>query len=102
MDNTKTSSQDSDWLYEISSEKKLLDFNFKEIWRYKDLLILFVKRDIVTVYKQTVLGPLWFLIQPLFTSVIFTLVFNNVANIQTGAVPSFLFNLAGIDRKSVV
>ena len=96
MDNTKTSSQDSDWLYEISSEKKLLDFNFKEIWRYKDLLILFVKRDIVTVYKQTVLGPLWFLIQPLFTSVIFTLVFNNVANIQTGAVPSFLFNLAGI------
>jgi lipopolysaccharide transport system permease protein len=59
-------------------------------------LILFVKRDIVTVYKQTILGPLWFLIQPLFTSIIFTLVFNNVANIQTGTVPSFLFNLAGI------
>lgn len=89
-------SQSNEWLYEINSEKSLFDFNFKEIWRYKDLLFLFVKRDIVTVYKQTILGPLWFLIQPLFTSVIFTLVFNNVANIQTGAVPSFLFNLAGI------
>jgi len=88
--------QTDEWLYEINSEKSLFDFNFKEIWRYKDLLFLFVKRDIVTVYKQTVLGPLWFLIQPLFTSVIFTLVFNNVANIQTGTVPSFLFNLAGI------
>ncbi|MGM0635458.1 MAG: ABC transporter permease [Bacteroidota bacterium] len=89
-------SQSKDWLYEINSEKSLFDFNFKEIWRYKDLLFLFVKRDIVTVYKQTVLGPLWFLIQPLFTSVIFTLVFNNVASIQTGTVPNFLFNLAGI------
>jgi len=59
MNSTKTSSQDSDWLYEIKAEKKLLDFNFKEIWRYRDLLVLFVKRDIVTVYKQTILGPLW-------------------------------------------
>jgi len=58
MNSTKTSSQDSDWLYEIKAEKKLLDFNFKEIWRYRDLLVLFVKRDIVTVYKQTILGPL--------------------------------------------
>jgi len=95
--NKKTSSlNNADWLYEIKAEKKLLDFNFKEIWRYKDLLILFVKRDIVTVYKQTILGPLWFLIQPLFTSVIFTLIFNNVANVSTGTVPNFLFNLAGI------
>ena len=84
------------WLYEISSKKKLFDLNLKEIWRYKDLLILFVKRDIVTVYKQTILGPLWYLIQPLFTSVVFTLVFNNLGNIQTGGVPPFLFNLAGI------
>lgn len=58
--------------------------------------MLFVKRDIVTVYKQTVLGPLWFFIQPLFTSVIFTLIFNNMGNISTGGVPPFLFNLAGI------
>jgi lipopolysaccharide transport system permease protein len=86
----------NDWLYEISPKRKLIELNFKEIWDYRDLLILFVKRDIVTVYKQTVLGPLWYFIQPLFTSVIFTLVFNNIANIPTGKVPPFLFNLAGI------
>ena len=85
------------WLYEISSKHKLIDLNFKEIWRYRDLVVLFVKRDITTVYKQTILGPLWYVIQPLFTSVIFTLIFNNLANIPTGeGVPSFLFNLAGI------
>jgi len=90
-------SQPSDqWLYTISSKKKLIDFNFKEIWQYRDLLLLFVKRDIVTVYKQTILGPLWYIIQPLFTSVIFTLVFNNLGQINTGQVPPFLFNLAGI------
>jgi len=87
---------DETWLYEISSKHKLIDLNFKEIWRYRDLLVLFVKRDITTVYKQTVLGPLWFFIQPLFTSVIFTLVFNNIASISTGSVPPFLFNLTGI------
>ncbi|MBU2919808.1 ABC transporter permease [Winogradskyella psychrotolerans] len=85
------------WLYVISSKKKLLDLNFKEIWNYRDLLFLFVKRDIITLYKQTVLGPLWYLIQPLFTSLIFTLIFNNLADIPTGeGVPNFLFNLAGI------
>ncbi|MEH1008496.1 ABC transporter permease [Winogradskyella sp. ECml5-4] len=88
--------KDSPWLYTISSKHKLIDLNFKEIWRYKDLLLLFVKRDIVTVYKQTILGPLWYLIQPLFTSVIFTLIFNNLGNISTGGMPPFLFNLAGI------
>lgn len=87
---------DDSWLYTISSQRKLIDFNFKEIWRYRDLLILFVKRDIVTVYKQTILGPLWYIIQPLLTSVIFTLIFNNLGNIKTDGVPPFLFNLAGI------
>lgn len=89
-------SEKSDWLYEIKPKGKFIDLNFKEIWRYRDLLVLFVKRDIVTVYKQTVLGPLWFLIQPLFTSVVFTLVFNNIGTIDTGLVPNFLFNLIGI------
>lgn len=84
------------WLTEITPKTKLIDFNFKEIWQYRDLLLLFVKRDVITLYKQTILGPLWYLIQPLFTSVIFTLVFNNVAGIQTGGIPPFLFNLAGI------
>ncbi|WP_299123561.1 ABC transporter permease [uncultured Winogradskyella sp.] len=88
--------KEDEWLYTISSKRKLIDFNFKEIWRYKDLLFLFVKRDIVTLYKQTVLGPLWYLIQPLFTALIFTLVFNNLGSIKTGGIPPFLFNLAGI------
>lgn len=83
-------------MFEITAERKLINLNLKEIWRYKDLLALFVKRDIVTVYKQTILGPLWYFIQPLFTSVVFTLVFNNLGNIQTDGVPPFLFNLAGI------
>ncbi len=84
------------WLYEISPKRKLIELNFKEIWRYRDLLVLFVKRDLVTVYKQTVLGPLWYLIQPLLTSVIFTLIFNGVAGIKVEGMPMFLFNLAGI------
>jgi lipopolysaccharide transport system permease protein len=87
---------DSQWLYTISSRHKLFSLNFKEIWRYRDLLVMFVKRDVVTLYKQTILGPLWYIIQPLFTSVIFTLVFNNLGNISTGSIPPFLFNLAGI------
>jgi lipopolysaccharide transport system permease protein len=87
---------DEKWLYTISSKRKLIDFNFKEIWQYRDLLILFVKRDVLTVYKQTILGPLWYLIQPLFTALTFTLIFNKVANIETGTVPPFLFNLAGV------
>ena len=88
--------KEKDWLYEITPKRKLIDLNFKEIWRYRDLLILFVKRNIVTVYKQTILGPLWYFIQPLFTAFTFTLVFNNIANIPTGNIPPFLFNLTGI------
>ena len=84
------------WNEIITSEKKALNLNVKEIFKFRDLLMLFVKRDVVTIYKQTVLGPLWYLIQPLFTSLIFTLIFNKVANIQTNGVPPFLFNLAGV------
>ena len=84
------------WLYVIRPKTKLIDLNLKEVWQYRDLLMLFVKRDVITLYKQTILGPLWYFIQPLFTSVIFTLVFNKVAGIVTGGIPSFLFNLAGI------
>ena len=84
------------WQLEITPKKHLLDINFKEIWHYKDLIFLFVKRDVVTYYKQTILGPLWYLIQPLFTMVIFTVIFNKVAGIKTGTIPPYLFNLAGI------
>lgn len=86
----------NDWLFEITPKNKFFSLNLREVWQYRDLLLLFVKRDVITVYKQTVLGPLWYLIQPLFTSVTFTIIFNNVAGIDTGTVPPFLFNLAGI------
>ncbi len=87
----------NNWLYTISPKRKLIDLNFKEIWRYRDLLFLFVRRDVITLYKQTILGPLWYFIQPLFTSVIFTVIFNDLANIPIkDGVPPFLFNLAGI------
>ena len=92
----KKTSDSKEWLFEITPKNKLFSLNLKEVWQYRDLLFLFVKRDVVTVYKQTILGPLWYLIQPLFTSVIFTIIFNNVAGIDTGTVPPFLFNLAGV------
>ncbi|KIB00057.1 ABC transporter permease [Flavobacterium sp. KMS] len=84
------------WLFEITPKNRFFSLNLKEVWQYRDLLLLFVKRDVITVYKQTILGPLWYLIQPLFTSVTFTIIFNNVAGIDTGTVPPFLFNLTGI------
>lgn len=87
---------DKEWLFEIKPKNNFFSLNFKEVWQYRDLLFLFVRRDVVTVYKQTILGPLWYLIQPLFTSVTFTIVFNNLAGISTGVVPSFLFNLGSI------
>lgn len=89
-------SASENWLYEIKPKGALIDLNFKEIWRYRDLLVLFVKRDVATVYKQTILGPLWFFIQPIFTSLIFTLVFNKIGGVETDTTPSFLFNLAGV------
>lgn len=96
-DNKPSNTQNqTDWLFEIKPKDNIFKLNLSEIWQYRDLLLLFVKRDVVTQYKQTILGPLWYLIQPLFTSVIFTLIFNKVAGIDTGTIPPFLFNLAGI------
>jgi len=94
MNNKEAKKQD--WLFEITPKNNFFELNLREIWNYRDLIFLFVKRDVVTVYKQTVLGPLWYLIQPLFTSITFTIIFNNLAGIDTGKVPPFLFNLAGI------
>jgi len=82
---------ESEWDLVLTPKSNFFELNFKEIWRYRDLMFLFVKRDIVTVYKQTILGPLWYLIQPLFTSIIFILLFNNVPGIKTCTIPPFLF-----------
>ena len=83
------------WLYEIAPKGKLFSFNFQEIWRYRDLLLLFVKRDIITYYKQTILGPLWFLIQPVLTSLVQFVIFNKIAQIESDGINYFLFALAG-------
>ena len=91
----KESLDDQPWLYEIAPKQRLMAFNFAEIWRYRDLLLLFVKRDIVTYYKQTILGPLWFLIQPLITSVVQFVIFNQIAQIESDGINYFLFALAG-------
>ena len=81
--------------YIIKSKSSLFKFNLKEIWQYRDLIKIFVKRDIVSANKQTLLGPLWFLLAPLFTVFIYVFVFNNIAGISTDGVPAILFYLAG-------
>jgi lipopolysaccharide transport system permease protein len=80
----------------IQPKAHLLDLNLKEVWRYRDLLLLFVKRDFIAQYKQTILGPLWHLIQPIFTTVMFLLVFGKIANIPTDSVNPVLFYMSGI------
>ncbi len=84
------------WDDVISPRHNLLGLNLKEVWKYRDLLMMFVKRDFVTFYKQTILGPIWFFIQPIFTTIIYTFVFGNFAEISTDKVPPVLFYLAGI------
>lgn len=91
----KTITADGDWTTVIEPRKNYLQINFREIWHYRDLIGLFAKRDIQTVYKQTVLGPLWFVLQPLFTTVIYTFVFGRLAKIGTDGVPYTLFYYGG-------
>jgi lipopolysaccharide transport system permease protein len=93
MDKVKNS---NDWDLIIKGHTSLFDLKFKDLWQYRDLLLLFVKRDFVSFYKQTVLGPLWFFIQPLFTTIIFSFVFGNLAGISTDGLPKYLFYLTGI------
>ncbi len=80
----------------IKPKNKLFEVDFKEIWRYRDLYSMFVKRDIITQYKQTILGPAWFFIQPALTTVMYMVVFGGIAGISTDGLPQPLFYLAGI------
>ena len=84
------------WSMEIKSERRLLSIPVGEIWAYRDLMVLLVRRDFVAMYKQTILGPLWFLIQPVLTTLVFTFVFGRIAKISTDELPQMLFYLAGI------
>lgn len=80
----------------IQPKAHLFDLNLKEVWKYRDLLLLFVKRDFVAQYKQTILGPLWHFIQPIFTTLMFLVVFGKIASIPTDGVPPILFYMSGI------
>ena len=88
--------QIDDWDLVIKQNNSLFDIRFEELWRYRDLLLMFVKRDFVSFYKQTILGPLWFFIQPIFTTLVFTFVFGKLAGISTDGLPQQLFYLTGI------
>lgn len=79
----------------ITSKRKLLNFNIKELWQYRDLVMLFVKRDLKNSYKQTVLGPLWIIINPFLSTFVFTVIFGMIANISTDGMPQFLFYMSG-------
>jgi len=83
------------WDTIIRPKKGWFDIDFKELWRYRDLIVLLVKRNFTVLYKQTILGPAWVLIQPLLTTVVFTVVFGNIAGLPTDGMPTFLFYMAG-------
>ena len=87
---------EENWTTIIKPRNKLFEVNLKEIWDYRDLLTLFVKRNIVTQYKQTILGPLWWLIQPALTVIMYMVVFGGIAGIPTDGIPQPLFYLAGV------
>ena len=84
------------WDLEIVSKTKLFDLNLPELWQYRDLIFLFVRRDLTTTYKQTILGPLWFFIQPILVTLMYVLIFGKIANISTGGMPKILFYLGGV------
>lgn len=91
-----TEKEQAYWDIEITAKTKLLSLGLKDVWQYRDLLILLVRRDFVSFYKQTVLGPLWFFLQPVITIIIYTVVFGNLAGIPVDGIPKPLFYLAGI------
>ena len=86
----------TEWTNVISSDHSLFKLNLKEVWDYRDLVFMFVKRDFVSSFKQTILGPLWFFINPIFTTVVYLIVFGNIANLSTDGAPKILFYLAGV------
>lgn len=88
--------EDQNWDLVIKGHSSLFDLKFGDLWRYRDLLVMFVKRDFVSFYKQTILGPIWFFIQPIFTTIVFSFVFGKLAGISTDGAPKYLFYLTGI------
>jgi lipopolysaccharide transport system permease protein len=94
-DKVKAIKPNDEWDLIITPRKKWYDLQLRDVWHYRDLIGMFVRRDFVSRYKQTILGPLWFLIQPFLTSVIFTVVFGNIAGLPTDGLPQMLFYMSG-------
>ena len=88
--------QVDNWDLIITPNRGYFEFHFNEIWNFRDLLLIFIRRDIITQYKQTILGPLWIVIPPILTTLVFTLFFGNIAGISTDGIPNILFYMAGI------
>ncbi|MBL7891466.1 MAG: ABC transporter permease [Bacteroidia bacterium] len=93
---TSNENNSDNWDLVIRSKHSLFDLNLKDLWRYRDLIFLFVRRDFVATYKQTILGPLWHFIQPVFTTAMFLLVFTKIANVPTDGIEPVLFYMSGI------
>jgi len=93
MSDTQDNNQ---WTSVIRPVSGWFDIHLDELWQYRDLIMLFVRRDFVSVYKQTILGPVWFLLQPIFTTVVFTIIFGRIAKIPTDGLPQPLFYMAGV------
>ena len=93
--NTQMTEPQQQWTNVIESKNSLFRLNLKEVWQYRDLVFMFVKRDFISSFKQTILGPLWFFINPIITTIVFTLVFGGIANLPTDGIPPVLFYLAG-------
>ncbi|WP_343069154.1 ABC transporter permease [Hymenobacter citatus] len=93
---TETSMQEESWTEVIQPRTRLLDLGLADVWRYRDLVMLFVRRDFVSTYKQTVLGPIWFFIQPLLTTITYYIIFGRVANLSTDALPPLVFYISGV------
>lgn len=87
---------DQRWTAVVTPRKPLFDIPVRELWKYRDLVYQFVRRDLVTQHKQTVLGPVWFFVQPIISSVVMTIVFGKIANLPTNETPKFLFYLSGV------
>lgn len=92
---TQSTTPHEEWDLIIRPKRSWWNLRLGELWRYRDLILLFVWRDFVAVYKQTILGPLWYVIQPILTTSVFTVIFGNIAKLPTDGLPPFLFYLAG-------
>ncbi|WP_309640427.1 ABC transporter permease [Flavobacterium sp.] len=89
-------SEMQEWESEIKAEDSLFSINFKEVWQYRDLLLMLVKRDYISTYKQTILGPIWFFVQPILTMIIYVILFGQIAKLSTDGTPQIVFYLSGI------